>query len=289
MEWIIFGLLLAAAYSVAQLWAKKSMQKADALIFFLIYNSVFAILSLIGMIIFWDKVSLPLALIPLYIFSGILILIEELLFLKSLKYASVGETIPLLSLTPLFTTLLAFYWLGEAPGQTGLIGISAIVLGTYILNAGDSGGNLLTPIMTIFRNRGSRYMFYVALLYGLGSVIDKYMVTHTNFESYLMLWSFFVLPFAAFYVRKHHQRIDFSKYKWELRHGAIYAAILVVVYAIHLYTLTLTYVAYVIAIKRLAILFSVVVAFFLFSERKNFVYHLAGTALMVWGVFLLVS
>ena len=54
-----------------------------------------------------------------------------------------------------------------------------------------------------------------------------------------------------------------------------------------MWALSLTYAAYIIAVKRISAIFTVVFAYFVLKERKNFMHVLLGVVLMVIGVVLL--
>jgi uncharacterized membrane protein len=51
--------------------------------------------------------------------------------------------------------------------------------------------------------------------------------------------------------------------------------------------MALSFAAYIIALKRVSAFFSVVIAFFIFREKKYFSHHLLGTIFLVLGVILL--
>ncbi len=58
----------------------------------------------------------------------------NLLFLNGMRQAPISVTIPLLSLTPVFTTLTAIPLLGERPSVPGVVGILLVIAGAIWLN-----------------------------------------------------------------------------------------------------------------------------------------------------------
>ena len=66
--------------------------------------------------------------------SVLLNVVANLLFLHGMRRAPISITIPLLSLTPVFTTLTAIPLLGERPSATGVAGILLVIAGAIWLN-----------------------------------------------------------------------------------------------------------------------------------------------------------
>ncbi|HYO12509.1 MAG TPA: DMT family transporter [Thermoanaerobaculia bacterium] len=66
--------------------------------------------------------------------SVLLNLVANLLFLTGMRIAPLSVTVPLLSLTPAFTTLLAVPLLGERPGVADAAGILMVIAGAIWLN-----------------------------------------------------------------------------------------------------------------------------------------------------------
>ncbi len=93
-------------------------------------------------------------------------------FLRALAISPLSVTVPLLSLTPAFTALLAVPMLGERPSllQTG--GILAVVTGAFLitLQRGDSPARVLRAFR---RERGAVLMTAVALLWSVALPLDK--------------------------------------------------------------------------------------------------------------------
>lgn len=66
--------------------------------------------------------------------SVLLNLVANLLFLTGMRIAPLSVTVPLLSLTPAFTALLAVPLLGERPGVADVAGIAMVIAGAIWLN-----------------------------------------------------------------------------------------------------------------------------------------------------------
>jgi drug/metabolite transporter (DMT)-like permease len=107
---------------------------------------------------------------PSYWLPGLASLVINLLgnwlFVRSLALAPYSLVMPLLCLTPVFTTLLAIPVLHELPSTRQLAGVVLIVAGALWLNWPEDARDWL-------RNKGSLYMLAVALCWALVSPADK--------------------------------------------------------------------------------------------------------------------
>ncbi|HEX3130838.1 MAG TPA: DMT family transporter [Thermoanaerobaculia bacterium] len=90
----------------------------------------------------------------------------NLLFFSALRNSQLSVTIPLLSLTPVFTTLLAIPMLHEVPAWWQWLGILLVVAGAFVLNLPEGG--VLSPAA-----RGAGQMVLVALFWSLTGPFDK--------------------------------------------------------------------------------------------------------------------
>jgi drug/metabolite transporter (DMT)-like permease len=98
----------------------------------------------------------------------------NLAFFVALQTSPLSVTIPLLSFTPVFTTLLAIPMLGEVPTARQGLGILGVVAGALLLTLGEGEG--ISPVGIVrswSRERGARWMIAVALLWSLTNPFDK--------------------------------------------------------------------------------------------------------------------
>jgi uncharacterized membrane protein len=98
--------------------------------------------------------------------SVLLNIAANLMFFAALRSSALSVTIPLLSLTPVFTALLAIPMLGEVPATRQWLGIVLVVAGAFALN--------LPAERPYWRwERGAALMASVALLWSLTVPLDK--------------------------------------------------------------------------------------------------------------------
>jgi drug/metabolite transporter (DMT)-like permease len=120
-----------------------------------------------------------------YIFPGLvavlLNLIANVAFVYSVKVSPLSRTIPLLSLTPVFTCFLAIPLLGEYPSPRQLVGITLVVAGALILNLDQAGESSAKAFLAaLVREKGSILMACVALCWSLAGALDKIALGQAN-------------------------------------------------------------------------------------------------------------
>lgn len=98
----------------------------------------------------------------------------NLAYIEAVRRSALSLTIPLLSLTPVFTALLAIPLLGERPMLVQAAGILLVVLGALILSL--PAEDRLSPAGALRawrREPGALWMIVVALLWSLSGPLDK--------------------------------------------------------------------------------------------------------------------
>jgi drug/metabolite transporter (DMT)-like permease len=105
----------------------------------------------------------------------------NLLFFSALRNSQLSVTIPLLSLTPVFTALLAIPMLGEVPTLRQWLGILLVVAGAFVLNLPADGSFSPAAMARAWFGergpfsapRGAGLMVLVALFWSLTGPFDK--------------------------------------------------------------------------------------------------------------------
>jgi drug/metabolite transporter (DMT)-like permease len=116
--------------------------------------------------------------------SVLLNTVANLTFLQAVRISPLSVTVPLLSLTPVFTTLVGFLLLGERPSSAALAGIALVVAGAFWLNLPDRAAASGQPGQSFWRaaaaQPGAWLMAGTALLMSCTIPLDKLAVGHAN-------------------------------------------------------------------------------------------------------------
>ena len=212
--------------------------------------------------------------------------VAMLCYMEALRCAPLSLTVPYLAFTPAFIIVTGYLILGERLSPQGVGGIFLIVLGSYFLHLGKVREGFWAPFKATFRERGSRLMLLVAFIYSLTSVLLKLGLRYSErfffaFFYYAFL-GLFMAPLLMILFKANPLRVARASPRgFLLVAGAQSAAVVC-----HVWALSLAPTAYMIAIKRLSVLFGVVIGGLFFKEEA-FGVRLLGTGLMVAGVFLI--
>jgi drug/metabolite transporter (DMT)-like permease len=143
----------------------------------------------------WTGAVWPVTVAPGYLWpalgSAVANLGANLAYLQAIRLSGLGATIPLLSLTPVFATLLSIPMLGEVPGVREWIGIVVVVLGAFWLQlagAPEGSRGLAGWWGRIRQEPGGLWMALVALLWSLTLPLDKLAIeaSHSAFHGLVL-------------------------------------------------------------------------------------------------------
>jgi len=205
------------------------------------------------------------------------------LFFKALSLSPLSLTMPFTSFTPLFLIPVAYLILHELPDTLGTTGILLIIAGAYGLHLDSK--NLLAPFRSMFKEKGTRYMLIVALVWSVSATVEKVAVRSSSPEFYGLIINLSLsLAYTPYVLRNHVRKFRESTTIW--RDLSILGLISALLILVQFTALKYLLVSYVIAFKRAGVIVSVLLGAILFKE-KNVVKNLICTALMVWGAMLI--
>lgn len=203
-------------------------------------------------------------------------------FTTALKISEISLVVPLLNLTPVFMLVISPMLLGEFPSKIGLLSIGLIIIGSYILNMKNPKEGFLAPFRNLLKDRGAVLMLTVSLGASITANVDKLGIAQTNVIYWSVLLNLFVIiEFGAMYLLRP-EPVNKQSLKLLFASGVIKTFSMLS----FRYALTLTLAVYVVSIKRIASLFTVLYGYFLFGER-HLKYRFIGAFLLVLAVILL--
>jgi len=281
--WIIPALLTAFFAASQDAWVKRhfsNMSAFEMMAYPLVYSLplfVFAlpfitVPPLDGVFAVYFLLSLPV--------NGL----GFLLHMRAIQISPLSLTLPYLSFTPVFIFFTGYLILGEFPNGWGILGVCVITAGSYVLNIDPSEFSPLAPLRAFGREKGAMLMLLVALIYGLGAVTGKKAILHSS----VMFFSiFFFLCLSSGFVggalllkKTTCQRL----FRMPVR-GLIAGGLLFIHVICHGWAISMTKAVYMIAVKRISILFGILYGGLLFRE-KHMAYRILGTGLMVGGAIM---
>lgn len=280
MTWVLFALTTAFALSTADALSKRALRNTDDLVMVWVregYALPFLALAFLFVpvpkldAVFWLTVA---GLVPLEIVSLVL-------YIKAIRLSPLSLTVPFLALSPVFIIFIAFAFLGEVPDRSGVLGILLITAGAYMLNASAQG--VLGPVKAIFKEPGSLLMLVVAVIYSVTSTLGKVAVQHSSPVFFGFFYPFtLTVVLTVFLGARGKLGHVFSKPATFIPIGLCTSAMIIS----HFIAISMTQVAYMIAVKRTSLVFSVIYGWLLFKEEK-IKERLVGSALMLTGVVMI--
>lgn len=207
-----------------------------------------------------------------------------LFYMQALKSAPLSVCTPMLAFTPLFLILSGWLLLQETLNLWGITGIIAIISGSYLINGQERRQGWLAPWAALWRLPGTRWMILAAGLYAVTSALGKLAVLHsapTFFGLfYPTVFSGCMLVGYPWSSRPGSQLLKLPF--WGILVGCCMAASILC----HFQAIHLAPTAYVIAIKRTSLLFSVLLGGLWLGEGQ-LPTRLLGAGCMVGGVALI--
>ena len=142
-----------------------------------------------------------------YFLPGIILILigvsSALLFLKAINQSELSLTIPLLSLSPMFSSVFSFILIDEILLETQYLGIFAIVLGTLILYSKDlTAKDFLNSWKVIIKNKSAKIMIGVSLMWSITPVLDKICLKYSSINIHGFIQSVGIIIFLLFLLIK---------------------------------------------------------------------------------------
>jgi len=210
-----------------------------------------------------------------------LTMVAIILHFRAIHMSPLSVTMPFLSFTPIFVILTGKLLLGETLSPYGIIGILLIVTGGYVLNLDSAKDGFTGPIRAILREPGSALMLLVAALYGLCSVGGKILIINSSpMFAAMSLFGAYGLLLTTILVGTGKASLRTITSRPALGFGVGLCIFMEII--CHNIAISLIAAAYMVAIKRLAGIFSVLYGWLLFQEH-GIRYRLIGTLIMTAG------
>lgn len=181
--------------------------------------------------------------------SIILNVVANLAFLQAVRVSPLSLTIPYLSLTPVFTTLLAVPILGERPAPLQVVGILLVVGGGFWLNVPAGGGVTLSRLVrAVVDEPGSLLMILTAFCWSLAGPLDKLAVRAASWPVHGLVLTSGITAAGIAILAARRQLAELRTEHW----GQAAAAILLTTagMGLNLVALTLVWVGFIETFKR---------------------------------------
>jgi drug/metabolite transporter (DMT)-like permease len=284
--WLALGLGAALGDSGADVLTKR----------FFVHLSPYgmALVRLLGAVPFLALVALGLSqpdlTQPFWLIVAAMLPLEilaMLLYMRALRLCHLSLCVPFLAFTPVFLIFTGWLVLGENLNSWGVAGTLMIALGCYVLGLGAGGGKtgVMAPLKALAKEPGARLMLMVAAIYSVTAALYKSAILHSGAVFFGTLYPLAVTGLLV------------SAYPWNRvrlkpslkSHGGWWVVLglcSVLSYLCLAGGMELAPAAYLVAVKRLSLLLSVLLGGLWLKERP-FLPRVLGAGLMCSGVGLI--
>lgn len=282
--WVLFATLNPISEAFRSMFAKKASRDVDSFVISWFNNFIPTIVF--TPLLFFLDMSFPPEFFIGVAGSGFINVAATLLYMRAISLGEISSVMPMLSFTPIFLLVTGPLMTGEFPNGTGLIGILLVVSGSYLLNIDMKKRSVFGPFKALMKNKGTRYMFIVSFIWSLSANFDKISVSETSVWQHIVfvnLVIFITLTIIVVVTGK----IDRTGIKNARNNLLVVSLFTTGSFIFHMTALSLTYVAFVVSMKRMSGMFSVILGAIFFKEA-NFKARLIGSFIMFAGVLTIV-
>jgi len=293
MNWFWLAIFSALLSALAALLQKKVLKNISALDFSFIVSFLIAIFSTL-LLFFADFQKVNSVSLTFLFIKSLLNATAFLCIMTSLKNLELSRALPLLASSPMVIALLAFIFLGEGLKGIEVTGMFLIVSGTYLLEL-KKNESVLTPF-TIYKNSKYHRIILLALvLISVSSVMDKFILIEYKIPPLTFVFIqnlFFLFIFFVVYIFNKNKNKNKIKDLFKANSGSMIFVIIVIAIVtigyrvMQIEAVKLAPVGIVISIKRLSVLFAVIIGAKLFKEESYFK-KIIATILIVAGAMMI--
>lgn len=247
---------------------------------------LFSLIQIIFFFLWCIKEGFFFQIVPYSIPGTLLIILgifSSLFFLRSIKDSELSLTIPLLSFTPLFSSIFSFLFLDEELNETQYFGILMIIFGTLILYSKRLNFLFFFKSFHIIKNnQGARLMILVAFCWSLTPILDKICLKYSSINFHGLIQALFIFIILSFFSIK--ELIDFKNQK--IKYSIILITIVIgtIATVLQFFAILFNFVAVMESIKRATGQFSAVLFGRIFFKEVISIQKVIGVCLLYIGV-----
>lgn len=295
MEWIFFAVLTAIFDSLKNLVSKKGLRYADE--YLVAWASRFFALPLLLPLLF--VIQRPTLGDRFWLVLPIIVSIQvvaNILYFRAIKVADLSLTTPLLALTPLFLIGVSPLIIQERLQPLDIAGIILITVGTYWLNLNRSSAapptvppqhssNFLAPFRSLWSCEGTRLMLLVSMAWSVLSTLNKVGIQQSS-PLFWPIANSLTLAIALFPITLMKSKDVGTQLQQNWPSLLLIGLCQGMVLLCFMKAISLTLVARVVGVKRLSILFSIVIGAVIFREQEVHQRFVAAS-IMLLGVLVM--
>jgi drug/metabolite transporter (DMT)-like permease len=282
MNWFVLALISSITLSLREFAVKKAGKELSSVFMSWGLNFFMFLIILALNVIFLNYHTITISFVWVLMMAAILDSLATVLYLWAIKNGDLSKSIPMLCFIPVVQLFVTPVLIHENLSLIGISGVLVVVFGSYILNI-ETWDGFLSPVKSVFKDKSSLMMLAVACIWGVSSSFHKIGVKQTDAlfwgMSEIGLITLFLFPFAMW---SDKGKFSFSKTRKTLW-PAIFSTFTVLSYYA---AIGLGPVAYVSSVRRLGVLFSMLIGIMIFNEKTKRL-SFAGGIIMITGAAII--
>ena len=237
---------------------------------------------------FWRQAFALDGIWPIALLSGLLHFLYWLWLARSLETGDLSRVYPISRSAPALVLVLAVLFMGEQVSLPGAAGVLLAAIGVYTISLERlTPKALLRPLRNFRYDDGTRYAFLTLLAVAAYSLVDKQAVERFHPVAFAFIYPWFSMALLSAYVAVARQRGALGQ-EWRAnRRSILVCGVLGIFgYFLILVAFSLERVSYVVGLRQISIVFSVLLGAMVLTERH--VRQRMISALLIFvGVFLI--
>jgi drug/metabolite transporter (DMT)-like permease len=217
----------------------------------------------------------------LLVWSGALNVVAYVLYIRAFRLSDASLVAPLVLLTPVLMLFTSPIMTGEHAPPMGVFGVLFTVLGVGLLDADRANGRRFN-FHVFARDKGARMMIGTAVIWSVTANIDKLGVRASTPLIWITAVTIVISLCALLYWFAGRRAAPSA---FELRYAIGAGSAMAFGNTLQMWALTVLFTPYVIAIKRLSALFTVLASGRVLKEESSG--RLLGAAVMLLGAVMI--
>jgi drug/metabolite transporter (DMT)-like permease len=225
---------------------------------------------------------------PMALLSGLLHFLYWVWLACSLETGDLSRVYPIARSAPALVLVVAVLFMGERVSLPGAAGVLLAALGVYTISLNRlTPAALVRPLRHLGTDRATRYAFLTLLAVAAYSIVDKQAVVRFHPVAFAFVYPWFSMALLSTYIAAVRNR-GALRQEWRLNRGSILVCGVLGIfgYFLILVAFSIERVSYVVGLRQISIIFSVLLGGIVLKERH--VRQRMISAIMIFiGVFLI--
>jgi len=225
---------------------------------------------------------------PMAIFSGLLHFLYWVWLSRSLDEGDLSRVYPIARSAPALVFVVAVLFMGETVSLPGAAGLFLAALGVYTINLNRlTPAALIRPLRNFRKDAATRYALLTLLAVAAYSIVDKQAVMRFHPVAFAFIYPWFSILLLSGYItavkKKGALRQEWRVNRWSILTCGVLG---IFGYFLILVAFSLERISYVVGLRQISVVFSVLLGVIILKERHGRQRMLSAVMIFI-GVFLI--